>query len=295
MTCRRKHRKCDEGQPKCQACQIRGLECDYSIPLRWTTVSSTPKLHKDAKGSRVVKRGGRPGASSAHARSPLPVPDAVSPASLPQSSESTLCLGSEPVSPPWRAIDSASNHSPETSHSHQHGVVPHPRQLRRDSHYVIEDVISPLDRVLHSGKYSLTPLDTLPASPCHTVETTLSARRHLHSHSLAPNEQHFEQSHEVWSTTNSTYGNDHDQINQAAFESLEEQCLVDSRTIVPEHGDASLVLLDDNSNVPSSPTNSTSWVIDNTLSNLLFQIFQSPGEEIAFTYCKTTCSISINT
>lgn len=30
----------------------------------------------------------------------------------------------------------------------------------------------------------------------------------------------------------------------------------------------------------------TAWVIDNTFTKLLFQIFQSPGEEIAFTYCQ---------
>ncbi|CAG9990933.1 unnamed protein product [Clonostachys byssicola] len=98
------------------------------------------------------------------------------------------------------------------------------------------------------------------------------------------NEEHFEQSREVWSTADSTYGNEHDHIGQDSHGSLQEQCLVDSQTIVPEHSDASLVLLEDNSDVPPSPTNSTSWVIDNTLSNLLFQIFQSPGEEIAFNY-----------
>jgi hypothetical protein len=289
MTCRQKHRKCDEGQPKCQACQIRGLECDYSIPLRWTTVSSTSKLHKDVKGSRVVKRSGRPGASSTHTRSPLPVPDAASPASPPQSSESRLRLDSEPVSPPWRAINPTSNHIPETSHSHPHGVVPHPQQPRRDSDYIIEAFISPLD--VHGEEYSLTPHDTLSASPCYGIETTRSAYQNLHSNSLAPNE---ELGHEVWPTTDSTYGNEHGLIGQASHESLEEPCFVDSQTIVPEHSDASLVLLDDNLDVPSPPTNSTSWVIDNTLSNLLFQLFQSPGEEIAFTYCKTTCLIPIN-
>jgi hypothetical protein len=39
---------------------------------------------------------------------------------------------------------------------------------------------------------------------------------------------------------------------------------------------------------PTSPAASSPWVIDNTLSNLLFQIFQNPGEEIAFSYCKYT-------
>ncbi|KAF1810060.1 hypothetical protein P152DRAFT_468026 [Eremomyces bilateralis CBS 781.70] len=34
----------------------------------------------------------------------------------------------------------------------------------------------------------------------------------------------------------------------------------------------------------SQPAGFSSWVIDNTLNSLLFQIFQSPGEEIAFAY-----------
>ena len=36
----------------------------------------------------------------------------------------------------------------------------------------------------------------------------------------------------------------------------------------------------------SSPSDSGSWVIDSTLGNLFSQIFQHPGDEIAFTYCK---------
>lgn len=35
-----------------------------------------------------------------------------------------------------------------------------------------------------------------------------------------------------------------------------------------------------------SPSNATSWVLDSTLDNLLFQNFQTPGEAIAFTYCQ---------
>ncbi|KAH8892176.1 hypothetical protein GQ53DRAFT_134567 [Thozetella sp. PMI_491] len=38
------------------------------------------------------------------------------------------------------------------------------------------------------------------------------------------------------------------------------------------------------SEVASSFAGSSSWVIDSTLSNLFFQIFQNPGEEIAFAY-----------
>lgn len=40
--------------------------------------------------------------------------------------------------------------------------------------------------------------------------------------------------------------------------------------------------------VSSSP-----WVLDNTLSNLMFQIFENPGEEIAFTYCKLCHDIGV--
>ena len=35
-TCKRRHRKCDETRPVCQACQGQGLECEgYNLVLRW--------------------------------------------------------------------------------------------------------------------------------------------------------------------------------------------------------------------------------------------------------------------
>ncbi|KAI9167926.1 Beauvericin cluster-specific repressor BEA4 [Paramyrothecium foliicola] len=36
MTCKRRHRKCDETRPVCQACQAQGIECEgYNLVLRW--------------------------------------------------------------------------------------------------------------------------------------------------------------------------------------------------------------------------------------------------------------------
>lgn len=41
-----------------------------------------------------------------------------------------------------------------------------------------------------------------------------------------------------------------------------------------------------------SPSDSGPWVIDSTLGNIFSQIFQNPGDEIAFTYCKWSTDIA---
>lgn len=38
----------------------------------------------------------------------------------------------------------------------------------------------------------------------------------------------------------------------------------------------------------STPNGFSSWAVDNTLNSLLYQIFDSPNEEIAFNYCQFT-------
>lgn len=42
----------------------------------------------------------------------------------------------------------------------------------------------------------------------------------------------------------------------------------------------------DSRSYASDPLQSNSWVIDSTVNSLLFQLIKTPGEEIAFAYCK---------
>ncbi|KAI9736227.1 MAG: hypothetical protein M1834_001113 [Cirrosporium novae-zelandiae] len=35
ITCRKRHKKCDEERPRCRACTKSGIECEYSVKLRW--------------------------------------------------------------------------------------------------------------------------------------------------------------------------------------------------------------------------------------------------------------------
>ncbi|KAJ4328492.1 hypothetical protein N0V84_001008 [Fusarium piperis] len=38
LTCRRRHRKCDEEKPACKVCQRTGRECEYGSDLKWVAV-----------------------------------------------------------------------------------------------------------------------------------------------------------------------------------------------------------------------------------------------------------------
>lgn len=77
----------------------------------------------------------------------------------------------------------------------------------------------------------------------------------------------------------STINQFHDHIQQNTTEGLQEQQAETGDDLGNDAYDA----ISENSEeeVSSSP-----WVLDNTLSNLMFQIFENPGEEIAFTYCQ---------
>lgn len=77
----------------------------------------------------------------------------------------------------------------------------------------------------------------------------------------------------------STINQFHDNIQQDTTEGLQEQ----QAETGDDLGNGAYDAISENSEeeVSSSP-----WVLDNTLSNLMFQIFENPGEEIAFTYCQ---------
>jgi hypothetical protein len=38
LTCRKRHRKCDEGKPICQLCQKTGRRCEYGSGIRWSSM-----------------------------------------------------------------------------------------------------------------------------------------------------------------------------------------------------------------------------------------------------------------
>ncbi|KUL90335.1 hypothetical protein ZTR_02160 [Talaromyces verruculosus] len=82
----------------------------------------------------------------------------------------------------------------------------------------------------------------------------------------------------------STINHFHDNIQQNTTEGLQEQQVETGGDLGNDAYDA--VSENSEEGVSSSP-----WVLDNTLSNLMFQMFENPGEEIAFTYYfKRVCS-----
>lgn len=71
----------------------------------------------------------------------------------------------------------------------------------------------------------------------------------------------------------------HDNIQQNTTGALQEQLV----EIGDDLGNDAYDAISEN---PEEEVSSSAWVLDNALSNLMFQIFENPGEEIAFTYCQ---------
>ncbi|KAI8679807.1 hypothetical protein NCS57_00259500 [Fusarium keratoplasticum] len=51
LTCRRRHRKCDEEKPTCKVCRKTGRECEYGSDLKWAAVG-----HASSFATRRTKR-----------------------------------------------------------------------------------------------------------------------------------------------------------------------------------------------------------------------------------------------
>ncbi|KAH7275471.1 fungal-specific transcription factor domain-containing protein [Fusarium solani] len=71
LTCRRRHRKCDEEKPACKVCRKTGRECEYGSDLKWATVghasSFTTRHNKRTRENRARRRLGD---SSQRSRTP---------------------------------------------------------------------------------------------------------------------------------------------------------------------------------------------------------------------------------
>ncbi|KAI7975445.1 hypothetical protein EIK77_006401 [Talaromyces pinophilus] len=84
----------------------------------------------------------------------------------------------------------------------------------------------------------------------------------------------------------STINQFHDNTQQNTTESLQEQQVETGDDLDNDAYDA----ISEN---PKEGVSSSPWVLDNTLSNLMFQMFENPGEETAFTYCQL-CHVFIS-
>ncbi|EWG45871.1 hypothetical protein FVEG_06516 [Fusarium verticillioides 7600] len=57
LTCRKRHRKCDEKRPVCTLCQKSGRTCDYTNEFRWAPVGDVfvvPDVSFNAGTKRVI-------------------------------------------------------------------------------------------------------------------------------------------------------------------------------------------------------------------------------------------------
>lgn len=50
LTCRKRHRKCDEGKPICQLCQKTGRKCEYGSGIRWPLMDGRGHAHSERIG-----------------------------------------------------------------------------------------------------------------------------------------------------------------------------------------------------------------------------------------------------
>lgn len=49
--CRQRHRKCDEAQPRCKACEKRNIHCEYGTRLQWASNQNPTTYHGETKPS----------------------------------------------------------------------------------------------------------------------------------------------------------------------------------------------------------------------------------------------------
>lgn len=50
LTCRKRHRKCDEGKPICQLCQKTDRRCEYGSGIRWPSINGPGRAHFERIG-----------------------------------------------------------------------------------------------------------------------------------------------------------------------------------------------------------------------------------------------------
>lgn len=273
MTCRRKHRKCDEKQPLCSQCQTRGLECVYQTTLKWASVDNISSFDKSLrKRKRASKR-----ASSAqsectpHPRSPRPSSSGATSAGIDfqgHGAEQELVHGdidsqcdlngTEPV----RFFMSNCNSSVNLPSLE----ALHHISAERDTASIQWHDAMFMAGPVNAGGSTETQLDD--ESLIHDGTTS-----HTSLKFLVPNDE---------CVSAAVLGSDYvpiQQDNLPGESPMDEDSLLDEEEIDDIEDTVSRQEIE-------SPTGYKSWVVDNTLNSLLFQIFQSPGEEIAFAYCK---------
>ncbi|KAM5373723.1 hypothetical protein ACJZ2D_006894 [Fusarium nematophilum] len=57
LTCRRRHRKCDEAKPACKVCQKSDRECEYGSDIKWAAVAHPRSFAAAHKKNKKKKRG----------------------------------------------------------------------------------------------------------------------------------------------------------------------------------------------------------------------------------------------
>lgn len=180
------------------------------------------------------------------------------------------------------SYESAAKHptTPPSSHGPSSRHLSSPRAQRPVSTSVSEEASHTLkaSKRLAEEDFSLRPVDDgrvepdlrpTPHHPTHSIDAQLNEVRCLQWRDLAQAD-----------TTESTVKALTRRESSNAFDvcTLPDSFDQESEAL-PE--DSGLIYEDASSHGDSNP-----WVIDNSIGNLLFQMFQNPGEEIIFSYCE---------
>ena len=239
MTCRRRHRKCDERRPTCALCQSRGLECSYGTTLRWTDVGNIISFNSAIRHKN--KSAPRAATTSTNASISLAVP--------------------RNSSPKARSPGATSIHRVEG----QSSQILTPLQTANES---ADSCPSLVDTSTIDPGSDLTFAQTLrtlqsppPSGPC------------LSWQGIDQNQTF----HDVDSTRCrhvSSVDNEMQDLPQLGGDEFNESPVGNSVGSTPSQ---------DLFNSPSS----NSWIVNNAFDGFFAQIFQDPGEEIAFSYCQS--------
>ncbi|KAJ3525660.1 hypothetical protein NM208_g11542 [Fusarium decemcellulare] len=68
LTCRRRHKKCDEKRPVCRVCQKSGRECEYGSELKWAAVDNSGSFAAKHNSKKKTRGQSDTGDSSARRR-----------------------------------------------------------------------------------------------------------------------------------------------------------------------------------------------------------------------------------
>lgn len=257
MTCRRRHRKCDEKRPICRPCQSRGLECDYQTPLRWTAINSTnaynatlqrknkPVRRQTEASTRQCLAASSSSTQSAYSN-PMVSPELPSPRASP-----TIELPSEEHPP---------DDDPPQLLSDDASTVP-PQPLAEDGRFDAEFAATSLI-MLQGWEYPanddlFTQWRTFPQlDQNQPFNEEFSGEETQTTSQVEPNQEIVRFEH----------------FNQLSYETSE-----DSNSFQQA----------------SSPAGPRPWITDAAVSGLGFQIFRDAEEQKAFLYCQSSPSLPI--